>query len=149
MKMQFGSAIRAYSDADSARLLDIWLAASRFGHPFLGEETLVRQRRIVEELYLGQAEIWVAEQAGQVVGFIGLLETFIGGLFVDPPRHGGGHARGLVEHAARLKPFLELDVYAANPVARGFYRHLGFKEIGRRPQDDEGRPFELIRMRRG
>ncbi|MDS1135329.1 GNAT family N-acetyltransferase [Nitratireductor indicus] len=149
MKMQFDPVIRAYERGDSKRILDIWLAASHVGHPFLGDEVLLRQRQIVEELYLDQAEIWVAEQAGQVVGFIGLLDTFIGGLFVDPQRHGGGHARTLVEHAFRLKPFLELEVYAANPVAPGFYRHLGFEEVERRSQDDDGRPFELIRMRWG
>lgn len=142
-------AIRAYRPSDAERLLDIWLAASRIGHPFLGDAVLLQQRDMVRDLYLGNAEIWVATENGYPVAFIGLLETFIGGLFADPAVHGGGHARALLEHAAGLKPFLELDVYALNPVAPGFYRHLDFVETGRRPRDDEERPFELIRMRRG
>ena len=141
--------IRPYDPQDCDDLLEIWLAASRLGHAFLGENTLLQQQGIVRDVYLPQAENHVALLGRTPVGFIGLLDCFIGGLFVAPAFHGRNIGRSLVEHVSPVKPWLELEVYAANPLAPPFYRKLGFHEISRRAEDDDGRPFELIRMRRG
>lgn len=141
--------IRPYEARDRDQTLSIWLAASRVGHPFLGEEILAEQQVLVRDVYLPNAETWVADDHGQVVGFIGLLGDFVGGLFVAPERHGSGVGRNLIEHAFGLKGALTVEVYAANPIAPDFYRRCGFVEIGRKDHDDEGRPFPLIRMRLG
>lgn len=141
--------IRAYVPDDKNRLLAIWLAASRKGHPFFTDEQFAEHLQIVGDTYLPEAENWVAILDGEPVGFIGLIDTFIGGLFVDPVRHGLGIGRLLVDHAARLKGELVLEVYTLNENATAFYRHLGFEEEGRRPTDDSGLPFEVIRLRRG
>lgn len=139
--------IRPYAPEDAERLLAIWHDASRLAHPFFTEEQLREQRRLVRDIYLPEAENWVATAAGEPVGFIGLIDNFVGGLFVDPARHGRGAGRLLVQHAAGRKGMLELEVYALNREADGFYRHLGFREIGRRPTDDNGLPFEVVHLR--
>lgn len=144
-----GVRIRAYSDiADRDRLTEIWLAASRVGHPFLTEAALAVQMVKVRDIYLPQAENWVAEADGTAVGFIGLIDDFIGGLFVGPKAHGRGIGKALVEHAARLKGALDVEVYAENQAAVEFYRRTGFVETLRRPHDDDYLPHEVIRMRR-
>ncbi|MGV2978688.1 GNAT family N-acetyltransferase [Camelimonas sp. ID_303_24] len=139
--------IRPYQGADTKLLSGIWLLASRQAHPFLGEEKLRSHRQLIESEYLPNSETWVACDQGKPVGFIGLIETFIGGLFVDPHAQGLGVGRLLVDHALTLKGSLELEVYAANEDAVRFYSRLGFSEISRREKDDEGLPFENIRMR--
>ncbi|GAA2816198.1 putative acetyltransferase [Aminobacter aminovorans] len=143
-----GATIRAYSAADCDRLAHIWLEASRIGHPFMSEAELLEQQGRVREIYLPQAENWVVELDGEPAGFIGLIEDFIGGLFVAPAAHGHGLGKALVLHALALKGTLELEVYAENEMAVGFYRKLGFVETSRRDADDDGRPQEVIRMRR-
>ena len=149
MKLAHGAKIRAYSDtSDRNRLAEIWLDASRVGHPFLSEADLLDQQAKVREIYLPQAENWVVELDGEPAGFIGLIDSFIGGLFVAPAAHGHGLGKALVLHAAALKGALDVEVYAANEAALGFYRRIGFVEVLRHSQDDEGRPFEVIRMRR-
>lgn len=135
--------IRAYDEAaDLQALSAIWFDASLLAHAFLGEARLREQRALIETIYLPTAETWVACHRGETVGFISLLDTFIGGLFVAPQRQGLGAGRALVQHALSLKGELSLEVYTANGQALGFYRSLGFKEISRRPVDDEGLPFE-------
>ena len=141
--------IRPYETSDLQQALSLWLAASRAGHPFLGEDILAQQQVLVRDIYLPNAETWIAEDQGRILGFIGLLGDFIGGLFVAPDQHGRGIGRTLVNHAYELKGLLTVEVYAANPIAPEFYRRCGFVEIGRKERDDEGRPFELIRMRMG
>lgn len=139
--------IRAYEASDLHTLSAIWFDASLLAHAFLGEARLREQRALIEAVYLPKAETWVACRAGEPVGFIGLLDGSIGGLFVAPAMHGHGIGRALVEHALALKGALDLEVYADNLDARAFYARLGFDEISRRDGDDEGLPFVNILMR--
>lgn len=136
--------IRPYTPEDREALLEVWHAASRIGHPFLGEADLARQRELVADVYLPKVETWIAEADEHVVGFIGLLGSFVGGLFVAPDRHGQGIGKQLIAHAAALKGPLSVEVYAANPLARAFYARCGFAPTGRRELDDEGRAQPLL-----
>ncbi|WP_259781757.1 GNAT family N-acetyltransferase [Aestuariispira ectoiniformans] len=139
--------VRAFDPADTDRLLEIWLAASKIGHPFLGDAVLRDQMKLVRDIYLPQAETWVACKTHRAIGFIGLLDNFIGGLFVDPSFHGHGIAKTLINAASSRYPSLDVDVYEDNPIAPTVYQRLGFREISRRLTDDDGRPHPLIRMR--
>lgn len=126
----------------------IWRAASEVGHPFFDAATLDEDGVIVKERYMPAAEITVAERDGAVVGFIAMLGQTVGGLFVDPTGHRGGAGRSLIEHEARKRGPLDVEVYEANSDARAFYAACGFVEIGWRPLDDRDRPRPLIAMRR-
>jgi len=126
----------------------IWRAASEVGHPFLTAADLDRQAAAVRDIYLPQAETWVLADGDRVQGFIGLLGSFVGGLFVDPACHRGGIGLALIEHAGKLKGALSVEVYEANSGARQFYRKAGFHETGRREFDDEDQPRPLIQMMR-
>lgn len=140
--------IRAYDRAmDLKALSAIWFEASLLAHAFIGERRLREQQILIEEKYLPNAETWVACIAATPVGFISLLDTFIGGLFIAPMHQGRGIGRALVGHALTLKSELLLEVYTDNAQAVSFYRSLGFTELSRRGVDDEGQPFENARMR--
>ena len=141
-------ALRRYRAGDNQALSDIWLRASARAHSFFTPEQLAEQRKRVSEIYLPNAETWIACEGAGLLGFIGLIDDFIGGLFVDPRHQGQGVGRALVTQAMGLKGSLTLEVYARNPGARAFYERLGFREVDRRPTDDEGLPFALIKMRR-
>ena len=140
--------IRAYQAADKQTLSSIWYRASLEAHAFLGKDLLRDQQKLIEDVYLEKAETWVAVINGEPVGFIGLLDCFIGGLFVDPPAQGYGIGRRLLDYALALKGELSLEVYADNKGACRFYQRLGFQEISRREEDDNGLPFANIWMQR-
>ncbi len=140
--------IRPFEATDTTALSEIWFAASRIAHPFIGASRLTEQKLLIEEHYLPRAETWVALMHGQPVGFISLLDTFVGGLFVSPEQQGLGIGRRLATHALTLKGELTLEVYTENAQAMRFYRRLGFREISRRPFDDDGFPYENVRMHR-
>ena len=129
-------------------LADIWHAASAVSHHFLPEHLLETQKKLVAEKYLPETETWVAVSGETPIGFIGLIDSFIGGLFVSPDCQGGGIGSSLLDHAFRLKGHLLLEVYAANHRALAFYRRHGFCGIKRRATDDNGLPFPLIMMQK-
>jgi putative acetyltransferase len=139
--------IRTAVPLDFAAMAQIWIDASRAGHPFLGEAVLKEQLATVRDLYFPQAENWVAEE-GAVIGFIGLLGNHIGGLFVSPAAHRRGVGRRLVEHAADRLGSLSVEVYEQNKAAVAFYLGCSFVLTGRKEIDDEGRPFPLLRLLR-
>ncbi len=138
--------IRPFEATDTADLSKIWLEASLIAHPFIGERRLTDQRGLIEDQYLPRSETWVATMAGRPVGFISLLQTFIGGLFITPERQGSGIGGKLISHALKLKGELTLEVYTENTQAVSFYRRIGFQELSRRSVDDEGFPFESARL---
>ncbi len=140
--------IRDYDPSrDLEPCLAIWRRGSEVGHPFIDASALDADAALVRERYMPAAAIRVAEAEGRQVGFIALLGSFIGGLFVDPAAHGRGIGRLLVLDALAKQPCLDVEVYETNVGARAFYARLGFRETGRRETDDQGRPWPLLRLR--
>src|SRR6185503_355744 len=89
-----------------------------------------------DAIYLPQGQIAngqviVAEIDGEIVGFAAVVGGELDGLFVEPDLWGQGIGRTLADaatHEAR-KRGLTLKV-VANPRARRFYEHCGFKVEG-------------------
>lgn len=141
--------LRPYDPScDLESCLAIWRSASQVGHPFMSAEELDENGRLVREKYMPLARNIVAVEGVQVVGFIALVDSFIGGLFVAPCEHRKGIGRALIEYAAADLGELALEVYEANHGAREFYHRMGFVEIGRRDLDDKGLRRPLIKLRR-
>ena len=139
--------IRPFDTAEHLTSLSaIWFAASLEAHPFIGEAKLIEQRRLIEEEYLPKAVTSVACLGSEPVGFISLLGSFVGGIFVAPDRQGAGIGRTLIAHALRQSGELTLEVYTANAAALAFYRKLGFRELSRRDSDDCGSPFPNVTL---
>jgi putative acetyltransferase len=137
--------IRRYRPADLEELLGVWAAASVVAHPFLDEGFLERERRRIPELYLPQAETWVSEEGGHVIGFLALLKNEVGALFVDPRFHRLGIGRALLDQARAARGALEVEVFRENAIGRAFYRRYGFVPIQEKTHEETG--FPLLRLR--
>ena len=120
--------IREYEDKDLAELLDAWYSASMVAHPFLSEEFFEQERENIVSIHVPNAETWVYELDGIVIGFIALIENEVGAIFLDPKFHGRGIGRALMDHARNQRSELELDVFKENVIGRNFYKKYGFKE---------------------
>ncbi|TCT37327.1 GNAT family N-acetyltransferase [Martelella mediterranea] len=140
--------IRRYEPADNACLTAIWYQASCISHPFLPDSLLQEQRLQISSKYLPETETWVAVGPAGPVGFIGLIDLFIGGLFIAPEWQSRGIGSLLLSHAFDLKGKLALEVYVANQRAVDFYRKHGFCGVRRRETDDNGLPYPLILMQK-
>lgn len=140
--------IRLSSATDAPALTEIWRASVRATHDFLSPEDFREIETLVSEHYLPNAEVWVIEDDGKPVGFMGLTDNQIDSLFIAPDQRGKGIGKRLIAHAQSLNGgTLTVDVNEQNVQAVGFYRHMGFIETGRSETDDQGRPYPLIHMR--
>jgi putative acetyltransferase len=114
-------------------------------HPFLGQEFLELERHNIVNVHLPQAETWVWDADGHVIGFISLLGNEVGAIFVDPRFHRSGVGRALMDRARALRGELEVEVFEKNLLARAFYARLGFELLHEKVHDQTG--FEIMRLR--
>jgi putative acetyltransferase len=137
--------IRSYRPTDLEDLLRVWAAASAVAHPFLSEELLESERRDIPDVHLPNAETWVWEAGGRVVGFIALIGNEVGAIFVDPKFHRSGIGRALMDRARALRGELEVEVFKANTLGRAFYASYGFELMREEIHGPTG--LEILRLR--
>ncbi len=137
--------IRLYADQDLNDLLTAWAAASEIAHTFLSEEFLASERENIPNLYIPNAETWVFEASGQVVGFIALIGKEVGAIFVHPGHQRMGVGQRLMDKAKVLREELEVEVFVKNAIGRAFYAKYGFEPIEQKVHDQTG--FDLLRLR--
>ncbi|WP_339726842.1 GNAT family N-acetyltransferase [uncultured Gimesia sp.] len=136
--------VREYQAEDLEDVLSSWENATRLAHPFLTDEFLDQERYNIPNLYLPNAETWVIEQAGQVIGFIALLGNEVGAIFVQPEFHGTGAGKALMDKAQELRGDLEVEVFEANSIGRQFYQRYGFTPLSESIHEPTGNP--LVRL---
>jgi putative acetyltransferase len=137
--------IRHYTEHDLAGLMSAWENASAIAHPFLTSKFQDKVRHDIPRLYLPNADTWVAEVNGVVVGFIALLGNEVGALFIEPGFQGQGFGKALMDKAQQLHEELELEVFKANNLGRRFYARYGFKQIEEKLHDETG--DEVLRLK--
>lgn len=130
--------IRKYRKKDLNGVLSSWKNASKVAHPFLTKEFLDKERHNIPNVYLPNADTWVAELNGSVIGFIALIGNEVGAIFVEPEFHGMGVGRALMDKAQALHGDLEVEVFQANAKGRKFYSDYGFKPWVEKIHDETG-----------
>ncbi|UWQ22249.1 GNAT family N-acetyltransferase [Jannaschia sp. W003] len=138
--------IRPYRAEDIEPVIDVWQRANALAHPFLSEDFVAGVHRAMRDIYLPNAETYLLEVGGTVVGFIALIGNEIGGLFLDPAMHGRGHGRALVDHAVALKGPLTVEVFRDNELGRPFYERYGFEFVGDELHEPSGHVSRKMAM---
>lgn len=117
--------VRAVQTADLEAVAGIWLEGNLEAHAFIPPQYWKGNFDTVKGL-LAQAELYVYENEGEVLGFLGLEAGYIAGIFVRSEARSRGIGRQLLERAKSLYSPLTLRVYEKNRQAADFYRREGF-----------------------
>jgi putative acetyltransferase len=146
--MQAQEDISAVRPVEMPRVVEVWEASVRATHTFLSEYDIQFFKTLVPDA-LAQLDtlLCMRDDAGQVIGFIGVEDADVATLFIHPDWRGHGVGRRLMEYATNSLGANTVDVNEQNEQAIGFYTRMGFEVIGRSPQDGFGKPFPLLHMR--
>ena len=138
--------IRPYDPDDREALLAVWAESAAVAHPFWTPAMFEQERRDIAEKFLPVAETHVFERGGALMGFISLLGSEVGGVFVAPQYHRQGVGRALMDWVRGSRGHLELDVFEANAIGRAFHAACGFGVVGERVDEATGQ--RVLRLRR-
>lgn len=127
--------IRKFQKADTRQVMQIWLNGNIDAHSFIPREYWESNFEMVQE-QLAQAEVYVYESGKSIQGFIGVMDDYIAGIFVDKKYRSLGVGRKLLNHVKQEHQSLTLGVYQKNSRAVGFYLREGFFVLSEQHEED-------------
>ncbi len=136
--------IRPAITSDADPIAAVFLAARRAGMPWLPMlHSDPETHWWVRTTMLTTCAVWVAEEAGRVVGFAGLCAGVLAHLYVHPTAWGQGVGTRLLNTVRAASPDkLALYVFQRNVRARRFYEAQGFtlRALGTGATNEEREP---------
>lgn len=130
-------------------LLKVWEGSVKATHLFLSDDEIENIKQYVPQALIAVPKLAVAEnEQGKLAGFMGVADRMLEMLFVSARERGKGIGKSLLEYGIKHYSVNELAVNEQNPLAQGFYEHMGFKSYKRTESDEQGNPYPLLYMRR-
>lgn len=128
-------------------LVTIWRSAVDATHDFLSPQDKTDIETKLASDYFPQVDIFVAERDGLVVGFVGIADQYLEMLFVHADSRSRGVGTALLSLVTDHYGVRSVDVNEQNSQAVEFYKRRGFVVEGRSEEDDQGRPYPILRLR--
>lgn len=119
--------IRKLNNADLDEVIKIWLNENIKTHFFISPEYWKSNETTVKNL-LPLAEVYIYEKNEKIVGFIGLDNDYIAGIFIKSDEQSKGIGKKLLNFVKTFKTELNLNVYIKNIKAVNFYKRENFKK---------------------
>lgn len=117
--------IRKFKKEDIDEVMEIWKNENIRTHNFISKEYWKNNYEYVKDI-LPNADIYVYIMNENIVGFIGLNNDHIEGIFVDINNQHNGIGTSLLNKIKEEKEKLNLSVYKKNINAIKFYKKNGF-----------------------
>lgn len=120
--------IRKLRESDLSAVMKIWLDTNIKSHNFVSKEYWTSNYEIVKEI-IPKSEIYVYEEddTNLIDGFIGLMDSYLAGLFVKDTAQSKGIGKQLLDYAKSIKSEMTLSVYQKNIRAVHFYQREQFQ----------------------
>lgn len=129
--------IREFKISDTKQVMKLWLAGNEDAHPFIPKEYWHLHYNEVQEALL-EASVFVYDSDGTIQGFIGMINEYIAGIFVDRNFRSQGIGTQLLNYVKRRYARLSLKVYIKNTKAVSFYLKENFSVSSESIDEDTG-----------
>lgn len=124
-------------------ILDIWLTANYDAHPFIPDSYWQENLAFVRE-QLPLAELYIYREQNKILGFLGITDSYIAGIFVRSDYRKQGIGKKLLDEVKQTHDTLSLSVYAKNSNALTFYDKHGFQKSSESIDETGEREYHLI-----
>ncbi len=130
------------------QVLKVWESSVKATHLFLSEDEIKNIKKYVPQALKEIPCLIIAENENQIpVGFMGIVEQHLEMLFISHEERGKGFGKELLQYGIEKYSVNDLAVNEQNPLAKGFYEHMGFVVYKRTEYDEQGNPYPLLYMR--
>lgn len=127
--------IRKFETKDTERVMQIWLEANMESHDFVPSDYWLSQYQSVQNQLL-QADIYMYVQDKEIQGFVGMMDHYLAGIFVDKKCRSMGIGKELLECVKKNYPAFSLNVYQKNQLAVDFYLREGLSIVSEGMDED-------------
>ena len=117
--------IRKPKPTETETIIRIWLEGNTQAHSFIQPDYWLSHVEYMRQA-LPQAQVYICEINGEIVGFVGLDGNHIAGLFVNEQHQSQGIGTSLIDFIKQQHFTLTLTVYRKNEKALQFYRKHNF-----------------------
>ena len=132
------------------QLLKVWESSVKATHLFLSVDEIENIKKYVPQALREISLLIVAENEQRIpVGFMGIVGRHLEMLFISHGERGRGLGKELLKYGIKKYSVNDLAVNEQNPLAKGFYEHMGFEVYKRTECDEQGNPYPLLYMRLG
>ncbi len=122
--------LRRYRPEDFDALVLLWHETMEDAYPYLELHTLTQDVGYFAENIVPTHDVWVAEIAGRLAGFLAIRESYIDRLYIHPRNQRCGIGTALLQRAQQLRPDgLELCTHQKNTPACEFYEKHEFTAV--------------------
>ncbi len=129
-------------------LLNVWENSVKATHLFLSEAEIENIKKYVPQAIREIPCLITVENKNQIpVGFMGIAGQHLEMLFISNEERGKGLGRKLLQYGIEKYSVDSLAVNEQNPLAKGFYEHMGFEVYERAECDEQGNPYPLLYMK--
>ena len=129
-------------------LLNVWESSVKATHLFLSEDEIKNIKQYVPRAILEIPILVVAKnEAGNPIGFMGISDKSLEMLFIEDKSRGFGIGKMLLNYGMENYSVNNLTVNEQNPLAQGFYEHMGFRVYKRTELDEQGNAYPLLYMK--
>lgn len=139
--------IRKFIPSDIEAVMKIWYEGNIEAHDFIDKEYWDRHYNYVKRT-LTQTDVYIYETNGKVVGFVGMDDSYLAGLFVQKDFRGLGFGTRLLERIKEENEYFTLHVFANNYGAYTFYKNRGLCVRGEEVNEDLGEIEYLMYYKR-
>lgn len=130
------------------QLLKVWESSVKATHLFLSEDEIASIKKYVPQALKEIPSLIIIENENQIpAGFMGIIGQHLEMLFISQEERGKGLGKELLRYGMEKYLINDLAVNEQNPLAKGFYEHMGFKVYKRTECDEQGNPYPLLYMR--
>ena len=130
------------------QLLGVWENSVKATHLFLSEREIENIKKYVPQALKEIPYLIIVENGNQIpVGFMGIVEQHLEMLFISHEERGKGLGKELLKYGIEKYSVNDLAVNEQNPLAKGFYEHMGFEIYKRTECDEQGNPYPLLYMK--
>ena len=129
--------IREFRISDTEQVMHLWLTGNEDAHSFIPNEYWHLHYSEVQEAIL-QANVFVYDTDGKIQGFIGMMNEYIAGIFVDKSSRSHGIGTQLLNYVKQKYDNLSLEVYTKNTRAVSFYLKENFSILSETIDEDTG-----------
>ena len=130
---------------DYPHFVKIWEKVVKEIPAFLNEEEFEFYKKYRMPYYFNHLFLFAyKDQKKKIKGFMGISQDKVEMLFVDITARGKGIAKKFMNFAIDNLKINKVDINEYNKEGISFFKHLGFKEIGRSDLDKEGKPNPVL-----